>query len=789
MKIIDRLARSGAIILLQICSFVSLGHSAGYDESNVAALRKMDVFLKTAVLDAEVPLRPKSGATKFDFPAERKLALVVRAEPTGLPEYVAGLGGSIGTSVGNLHTVHMPLLQIRRFAEDGRIERLALGAPAYIANENAALQSGVDKARNGTAPLTESYLGEGVVVGIIDTGIDIFHDEFRVPDSRLQSRILSIWDQNADGGGVAPQDYDYGVEWRRQAIETALSANDDSFAHSDSNGHGSHVAATAAGSLTGMAPRADLVVVGFRNLRRDGETFAENVAFEGTWAANVIDATAYIIAQAEQAGKRASINASIGVFHGPRNGLDLGTQMLDALLDEHPQTVFSAIMGNEGAQRIHWGGFELQADSLWTYFYSGINGEARAYLTFESRYLGTSEFAVGVDSVIYSSATSTQVDGVVARRQSNWISAQEIVEGEGIEIIYQDSPETTAGFGLSGAVSSAGIVEILIDAVHVSGIVGFEQDGPQLRPIPRPSTYLKLLSRGAGIFHSWMYNPSQTLPPAIANRIAVNDRYIAADNDVSGRSFPAYARNVLSVGSYVNVDSYRSVRDETIFHSPGMPAAGRLSTFSSRGPGADGLLKPDICAPGENVVSAHSRSATRDLRFITDEANAYRVRSGTSMATPVVCGAAALLMEAEPTISAAGLRSRLRQSARRDGDTFSHGDLPNNAWGYGKLDLFAALQRINTSLASIDAAPLVLRITPNPADELVRLTIGLPENGPARLTVFNALGQAVVKLVDEWRPAGRATLDWQTGRQAAGMYFVVLETAEQRHFQALAIVH
>lgn len=101
-----------------------------------------------------------------------------------------------------------------------------------------------------------------------------------------------------------------------------------------------------------------------------------------------------------------------------------------------------------------------------------------------------------------------------------------------------------------------------------------------------------------------------------------------------------------------------------------------VSSFSSRGPTADGRVKPDICAPGHNVTSAESGSG-----------NGYVAMSGTSMATPFVSGVAALMLDANTALTPTDLKSKLTsttedwRNAGADIDT-----------GFGRLQAYEAIK-------------------------------------------------------------------------------------------------
>jgi subtilisin family serine protease len=119
---------------------------------------------------------------------------------------------------------------------------------------------------------------------------------------------------------------------------------------------------------------------------------------------------------------------------------------------------------------------------------------------------------------------------------------------------------------------------------------------------------------------------------------------------------------------------------------------GRSSPFSSQGPTRDGRLKPEISAPGQYVTAAladHSEWAGIDDRARVRER--LLTLEGTSMAAPVVTGVVALLLQKKRNLTVQRVRDILQATARHDAHT---GLAPwNPAYGYGKLDVVAALAR------------------------------------------------------------------------------------------------
>jgi len=94
--------------------------------------------------------------------------------------------------------------------------------------------------------------------------------------------------------------------------------------------------------------------------------------------------------------------------------------------------------------------------------------------------------------------------------------------------------------------------------------------------------------------------------------------------------------------------------------------------YSGRGPTMSCICKPDVVAPGINITSCNSMN-TRDSK-------AYSVKSGTSMSTPIVTGAIALLLEKYPDMGTRDVKMRLKESAVDLG-------IPRNRQGWGAVNL------------------------------------------------------------------------------------------------------
>jgi len=144
---------------------------------------------------------------------------------------------------------------------------------------------------------------------------------------------------------------------------------------------------------------------------------------------------------------------------------------------------------------------------------------------------------------------------------------------------------------------------------------------------------------------------------------------------------PGSAPDLITVGSFITKACWDSKIGEFCANPP--VQQGDISAFSSRGPNRVGDIKPDISAPGQRVFAAFSDEAfPPSLSVVSPDSN-YIGMQGTSMATPHVSGAAALILQAHPDWTQGQVKSALLTSSLQDPFTGS----ANNTWGAGKLGM------------------------------------------------------------------------------------------------------
>lgn len=449
------------------------------------------------------------------------------------------------------------------------------------------------------------HRGAGVIVGIVDSGIDWRHENFRRPDGT--SRILFIWDQflTPQAGEVSPAGFGIGVEYSRAQIDAALQGvgvvrHDDAAA---AQGHGTHVAGIAAGdgsaagqsrpggTFVGVAPEADIIVVanqggGARGLGDSART---------------LDAVSYIFQKAAALNRPVVINQSQGDNLGPHDGTSLLERGLDNLLGG-PGRAMVKSAGNAAADRIHAQGTVGTGAPQIVQF--GVVPQDTTPETMDIWYEGSDRFDFRI----------TEPGGPTSATVSPGSSAT-LTLGNG-NSVFVDSRVNDPNNGdnrifLTIARGTAPTLE--------AGTWSFTLVGTTVV---------------SGRFDAWIQRGQ-----AIAAFVGAHQN---PDNTIST---PGSAVKMITAGSYIT-------------RGAGVPG---ISAFSSRGPTRDGRPAPDVAAPGQFIISAAAS--------VLGTGDAYQLLQGTSMAAPHVTGAVALMLQADPALNQLQIKDCLRRTARADAFT------------------------------------------------------------------------------------------------------------------------
>jgi minor extracellular serine protease Vpr len=519
------------------------------------------------------------------------------------------------------------------------------------------------------------YKGAGAIVLIYDTGIDWKHLDFRNPGDTTKSRILAIWDQTLSpiSGESNPSGFTYGVEYTQAMINDELDGSPTGIVRErDIHGHGTHVASTAAGNgrslakrYIGVAPEADLVIV------KGGDgSFSES---------RMIDGLTYAAMVGTRFGKPVSTNWSIGTSSGPHDGSYAYETAIDAFTTGAGH-VHSNSAGNSGATAMHIGGNIASGDSVSIMFtvpaYTPLSGANNDNFTFEFYLRGTESCR----------ATVVSPTGVTYTRVAN---------------SFGTGPDDTDG--------SIYIENGLLVNNDNRYVIMEISDVNSARP-PKNGTWTLRVAglSGAQAFDGWLSD----------NTVGSTSVTLVGGNTSKTVSSPGNSAGAITVASYVTKWGWPTYFGSAYVFNNSIDGTGGISSFSSIGPTADGRLKPDIAAPGQGITAALSQWSsaftTSDTTRILPGKRHWLIE-GTSMASPHVCGTAALLLGIQPSLTASQIKGLINTTGNADALT---GSLPNFVWGNGKLDVVEAVARKIAPASTIDRTVLAYDVI-NPTTNVV----------------------------------------------------------------------
>ncbi|HOX45247.1 MAG TPA: S8 family serine peptidase [Myxococcota bacterium] len=571
-------------------------------------------------------------------------ALLDSADPAATAAAVEQLGGRAARPIGSVLPVRASLEALSALACRPEVRRLEARPPLRPRLDLSRPDVRADQVEAGVGlPLPVD--GSGVLVALVDTGVDFRHPDLLSPSGR--TRVQLLWDQ-AFGSGAPPPGQTVGSLCDRDSLVRGTCTSIDLV------GHGTHVTATMASSgeaFRGMAPGADIMAVASLDF------------------ALLVESVDWLFQQAAERGQPMVVNLSLGGHYGPHDGTALEDSALSALTG--PGRIIVAAAGNEGNDRIHLG-YDPQGGTGKTLLaiYGGMDVSAALLDTWVAPGAQL-EFAVGV-----------QRDG------------QEVAE----------TPFTAAA-GPGGAYPLEDADGTPLGRVDFQPAAGPDaQNGKQQLDLviePTENAYAGnargyawyVKARGSGAFDCWSAAAGFFTSPALFSDRS-DGGLVPGDTRLTVGA-PAVARDVLAIGSYATRAAWTDAHGAAQDHPE--TTEGDLSFFSSRGPSADPERtgqKPLLAAPGEFIAAAMSQS-TGEMTDGTQLDEGHLVMRGTSMACPHAAGVVALMLQADPLLEPARVAEILAATARRDGHTGQ--DLPDDAWGFGKID---ALEAVAMSLGT-----------------------------------------------------------------------------------------
>ncbi len=538
--------------------------------------------------------------------------------------------------------------------KDGSLENFYFEfAPPVALGDTARLHHNVDDIHLGAAPLNTAYTGKDVIIGVVDQGIDWQHPDFQ--DTNGNTRVLRYWDHSFNGN--APAGYSYGYEWDSTSINNGTCTSTE-----EASAHGSTVAGQAVGNGNanglniGMAPDANLVIV---------ET---NFSLPN-WTLTIADAVDYIFKVADEYNMPAVVNLSLGTYLGSHDGRDPASEMIEALIDEKPGRIVVGAMGNSGAQGYyHNQNANIGSDTSFVWFTNNPTSQVGANTVFFDLWSDSTDatynFAMGANA---------PAPGYAFSGRTNFYDAATVGNNTYEDTIWNGSNQI-------GTVEF--YTEYIYGLFHLQAVVQVDS-----------TDYLfRFETTGSGKYDLWSGEWMQlndmvtNIPTTVELPDIVN--YVMPDSLQTLVSSWNCSDKIVSVA---NMKNRWTFTDRNYFTYPinGVDAQER-SQNSSRGPSRHGVMKPDVIAAGDNSVTAAPLWVLQNPAYwsVVDSAGWHARNGGTSMASPVVAGIAALYLERCGMANYQNFINDLHATSYTDQYT---GTVPNFEYGYGKVDGFQML--------------------------------------------------------------------------------------------------
>ncbi len=655
-------ARRSALPLLFALTLPSLAQAQRPRFDKMSPMARYAALNEYKAHSPKAETRQKSNSQR-QASGEGMLALVQSSSEEALRQH----GCRIYHHWGNIYAASIPKRELAALSLRKEVSRIECGRVCSAQTDTSAIITRSDLLRSAT-PYRPSYTGKGVVVGVMDIGFDLTNPSFYSRDLSTY-RVRSFWDMlDIDEASMpsSEQEQVYGMELPIGRAYTSEETILQKACSSDSRlqYHGTHTATTAAGSgydspYIGMAPDAEICLVS--NAVSDDKELVPDSLWSMYGAAIDLMGFEYIFRYADEVKKPCVISFSEGSHEDLYGEAQLYSTVLDSLV--RPGRIICTAAGNQSNYYTYMhkpAGKEHVASLIspsgnTTYMMLRSRGDFRIHLDFmKSPTESYLNYEVPLSDIL-ATEDSLLVDTVTA---GDYIF--ELIFGS-YDCCYDKSQLATDV--VINKVSKRPYISIQMGI----GITGEESEVEVFQEI--------------GTLQTLAYYPDYQDAEKTHNIL-----------------YPSTDPNVICVGATSYRKGFYDCDGVWVSHDYGI--SGSVAPYSSRGPTLAGLVKPDVLAPGSNIVAGFNSFYTEmnpddnvkayDVARYTFEGRNYAWSSqrGTSMACPIVAGIIAQWMEAIPHLTRERVIDAFRATCRHHDPSLVY---PNNDYGNGEIDAEAGL--------------------------------------------------------------------------------------------------
>ena len=521
--------------------------------------------------------------------------------------------------------------------------------------------------------------GNGVIFASIERGIDYKHPAFLNSDGT--TRIAYLYDMiDATGSGSPENSYGIGTIHTEADINAALIAGGTPLSM-DRFGHGTACTGIATGNgsgtvnleFQGVAPKATIIVV--KMIHDAFPAFGSEPGQSGFFDATYIPiALQFVADKATELGLPSVTLMNFGSIGGPTDGTSTISRAMDDFIAQGHVLVCG--VGDDGGNDNHASGTILQGQTQEILISKIENGNLR----FDLWYSEDDRFTITVEL-----PGGTQIGPFIAPTNSS-----DVVDQFHTSFNMYHRGADVEFFG-----ATSNRRELLIDIFGATG-------------------NYKIIINGASIVDTGNFNASLN-PSTYFN----NNKFTS--HVATGYSINDYATafNVITPGDYVVDNTWIDINGVARSRT-GEGNSGELWLGSSTGRTYDGRQGIDFVSPGEVFFAPYSPNtyySNFEFNMVQGGNSLYGIQNAVSAAAPLACGVIALMLELDPTLTNQEIKDILNQTARQDAFT---GTTPNNTWGNGKMDAFAAVQEVSNRLSvELHILENEIKIHPNPTKDIL----------------------------------------------------------------------
>ena len=573
-------------------------------------------------------------------------------------------------------TALIPVDAILDVAAIDQVKRVKVAEVMHSLNDNARRATNADDVLAFSndarlAGLSHGYDGTGVILGVIDSGIDFQHIAFK--DKNGNSRIKGLLCYTSTTATANPA-----YDWQGSGTIPAYDKN--------TSDHGTHTSSIAGGSSVivsgtnvtvtddhanatygGMAPGADMYLAGLNSL----------------YDSRIIYAMRQMYDYAEEQGKPLVVSNSWGSLAGPHDGTDdISLVVNDYFGDNHPNNVCLFAAGNNAgnARAEDGGGLYISATAssanplrsiLRTSYYSDCDGGDYYVGTLANAWCRTPNVTLGCRVYVLDNNTGAILSTVnVTPTAYPGTTVNISTYYTGTLTAYS----TTDANGKSNIVLTTSTLETKsenkIDGIYHSDYTLAVEFYP---------------ANGSAVVDVWADSYSY-----FSNCLTTNGYNWVNGTDNMSVGVNAVNRNAISVGAYVS-------RTLSGYSSNDLGDISSYSSYATAGSGPLGDVHPTITAPGQFIISAynHNYSSHSITPVVNNATNPYGYNGGTSMACPAAAGIVALWLqtaqELGKNLTTSEIKNIMIQTAIHD--AYTNGANASH-FGNGKIDALAGIEYI-----------------------------------------------------------------------------------------------